>query len=220
MTEPLDLMVHSLPTAEHPVAAAAAVSGRMKLLALLLLCSLPVLAAYWVYFFVRPAGTAAMGELIQPVRPLPTQSAKDLDGATHALAELKGQWLLVSVASGACPADCQRRLFLQRQLRSMLGKDKDRVDGVWLLADDAPVAPSLRAHLDGMQVLTLSAQAQVAWLPVATDRKSEDYIYVIDPLGNAMMRFPAQLDAPGAAKAKRDLEKLLRASASWDGPGR
>jgi hypothetical protein len=39
-------------------------------------------------------------------------------------------------------------------------------------------------------------------------------------MGNWMMRFPAALDAAGAAKAKRDLERLLRASASWDTAGR
>jgi hypothetical protein len=35
-----------------------------------------------------------------------------------------------------------------------------------------------------------------------------------------MLRFPARLDIEGAAKAKRDLERLMRASSSWDKPGR
>ena len=35
-----------------------------------------------------------------------------------------------------------------------------------------------------------------------------------------MMRMPASLDKAEAGKAKRDLERLLRASASWDEPGR
>jgi len=39
-------------------------------------------------------------------------------------------------------------------------------------------------------------------------------------MGHWMMRFPANLDAEGAAKAKRDLERLMRASASWDEAGR
>jgi hypothetical protein len=39
-------------------------------------------------------------------------------------------------------------------------------------------------------------------------------------MGHWMMRFPARMDAAGAAKAKKDLERLLRASASWDEAGR
>jgi hypothetical protein len=35
-----------------------------------------------------------------------------------------------------------------------------------------------------------------------------------------MMRFPAGLDLKGAAKAKRDIERVLRASSSWDEAGR
>jgi hypothetical protein len=39
-------------------------------------------------------------------------------------------------------------------------------------------------------------------------------------MGNFMMRFPAGLDRDGAARAKRDLERLMRASSSWDQAGR
>jgi len=39
-------------------------------------------------------------------------------------------------------------------------------------------------------------------------------------MGHWMMRFPAGLDKAGAGRAKRDLERLMRASASWDQAGR
>jgi hypothetical protein len=48
----------------------------------------------------------------------------------------------------------------------------------------------------------------------------EDHLYVVDPLGNWMMRFPARIGVDKAPKAKRDMERLLRASAFWDTPGR
>jgi hypothetical protein len=48
----------------------------------------------------------------------------------------------------------------------------------------------------------------------------EEHLYVVDPLGHWMMRFPARLDKDGAGKAKQDLERLLRASAGWDKAGR
>lgn len=50
--------------------------------------------------------------------------------------------------------------------------------------------------------------------------RRHEHLYVVDPMGNWMMRFPARMDLKGAAKAKRDLDRLLRASSSWDQPGR
>jgi hypothetical protein len=58
------------------------------------------------------------------------------------------------------------------------------------------------------------------WLQPAAGRQLADHLYVVDPIGNWMMRFPASMDAAGAAQAKRDLERLLRASNSWDKAGR
>jgi len=49
-----------------------------------------------------------------------------------------------------------------------------------------------------------------AWLPVEAGDRAEDHLYLIDPLGNLMMRFPKDAD-PG--KVKKDIAKLLKASA-------
>lgn len=221
MTEPLDLAVHSLPSAEHPVATQPTVSGRIKLLGFLVLCSLPVLTAYWVYFFVRPGGQAGLGEFIEPVRPTPAVLARSaLDQREHLLTALKGQWLLVSVAHGDCTDECQRRLFVQRQLRATLGKDKERVDWVWLIDDTTPVPPAMQEPLKSGVAWRVDPATLAAWLPVAPGKALGDYIFVVDPMGNAMMRFPARLDTAAATKARRDLDRVLRASAAWDAPGR
>ena len=55
---------------------------------------------------------------------------------------------------------------------------------------------------------------------VKTAHAIEEHLYLVDPHGNWMMRFPANLELTGAGKAKRDLERLMRASSSWDEPGR
>ena len=58
------------------------------------------------------------------------------------------------------------------------------------------------------------------WLSPAAGQQLQDHLYVIDPMGNWMMRFPANMDVASASKAKKDLERLLRASSSWDQAGR
>lgn len=215
--QPLGLTVHSVPVS---VEAPSNVKGRWKMIAVLLVCAAPVIASYFTYYVIRPEGRRNYGELITPQRPLPAVATTDLNGKPGELAILKNQWLLVNVAGAACEAACQQRLYFQRQLRESLGKGKDRLDRVWLVPDAASVDARLIPALTEARVLRISADVLAAWLPAAQGQRMEDHLYVVDPLGNLMMRFPANMDTAGAAKAKRDLDRLLRASGSWDKEGR
>jgi hypothetical protein len=218
--EPLGLTVHGLPSPALPDDAQRR-SGRLKMLLILLVCALPVLASYFVVYVVKPGGRGMnYAELIQPTVSLPAAQARLPDGRTLALPSLKGQWLLVVVGGGACDAACEKRLFLQRQLREMTGRERDRIDKLWLVTDEAPIAAPLQAALDqspATQVLRVPRATVAAWLKPAAGHALEDHLYLVDPMGEWMMRAPAD---PDPAKLKRDLERLLRASASWDQPGR
>ena len=218
---PLGLTVHNLPEAGNAVAHAQNTRhGRWKMLAVLLVCAAPVIASYFTYYVVRPDGRRNYGELIQPQRSLPDLAAVAPDGSPARLPALKGQWLLVSVGGGACDAPCQQHLYLQRQLRESVGKEKDRVDWIWLVTDAAPLPADISPALQQATVLRVDGSALARWLEPAAGHTLAEHLYVVDPMGNWMMRFPAQMDTSGAAKAKRDLERLLRASSSWDEAGR
>ena len=221
LDEPLGLTVHSLPLPQEAVAGDSrrTAVGRWKMLAVLAVCAAPVVASYLTYYVIRPETRRNFGGLV-PQRALPAVSATNLDGASLPLQSLRGQWLLVSFAGGDCSAACERHLYLQRQLREGLGKDKDRVDWVWLVADGRPVRDALRPALAQATVLRVNEAQLGQWLAPAPGRVLADHLYLIDPMGNWMLRFPAELDLASAPKAKRDLERLLRASASWDQPGR
>ena len=195
-------------------------AGRWKMMLVLLMCAAPVVASYLMYYVVRPGGRAVYGTLIEPQRPLPDLLGTAPDGSQVNLRMLKGQWLLVTVGSGACDADCQQYLYMQRQLRESLGKEKGRVDRVWLIDDAAPIPAPLEPALHGATVLRVPMLPLAQWLQADKGHALSEHLYLVDPLGNWMMRFPARLDMAGAAKAKRDLDRLLRASASWDTEGR
>ena len=218
--QPLGLTVHSMPTAQDMAAPAQTRMGRWKMLLVLLVCAAPVVASYLTYYVVRPEGRRNFGELIDPQRPIPELVAQGMDGAPVNLRALKDQWLLISVAGGQCDATCARHLYLERQLREGLGKDKDRLDWVWLIDDTAPVPAEILPALKTATVLRVPAQDLQTWLTAAPGAKLSDHLYLVDPLGNWMMRFPAQLTSEQAPKVRRDLERLMRASESWDKAGR
>jgi hypothetical protein len=192
--------------------------GRVKMLAVLAVCAAPVVASYFTYFVIRPEGRTNHGALIQPTRSMPALALEDVDGRPVAAASLRGQWLLVSVGGAACDAACERRLLVQRQLREMLGRERDRLDKVWLVTDDAALAAPLRTALEAAppaRVLRADAAAVAGWLAPQAGRPLEDHLYLVDPLGEWMMRWPSDAEP---ARIKRDLERLLRASAGWQKP--
>lgn len=220
--EPISLTVHSVaaPTLDEADVAQRTTRGRLKMLAVLLMCALPVLASYFTYYVIKPQGSGSHGTLIRPTRAMPELALRDLDGRALQAAALKQQWLLVAATPSRCEAACEQLLYLQRQLREMLGRERDRVDRLWLVLDDGPIATAL---LQGVQAATgaVIARAEAdqvqAWLAPEAGRRIHEHLYVVDPMGEWMMRFPVVVD-PG--KARRDLERLLRASASWDRAGR
>jgi len=194
--------------------------GRWKMLAVMAVCAAPVIASYFTYYVIRPEGRRAYGELVEPQRPLPSITATTLDGGKVPLPSLQGQWLLVSVAGGACDRACEQHLYLQRQLRESLGRDKDRVDWVWIVPDNVPVREDLKQAVAAATVLRVDAAQLDQWLQPAQGHALADHLYIVDPMGHWMMRFPAAADASHAASVRRDLERLMRGSAGWDKAGR
>ena len=219
---PLNLTVHSMPQPEHSLEGVVRKpgAGRLKMIAVLLVCAAPVVASYFTYYVVKPEGRQNFGELINPQRALPNIEGTDLNGNSVNLQSLKGQWLLVSVADAGCDEVCVQYLYLQRQMRESLGREKERLDWMWLISDGASVADPLRAALKGATALRVPSADIAAWLAPSSGHMLSDHLYLVDPLGNWMLRFPDKLDRVMAAKAKRDIERVLRAANSWDKPGR
>jgi hypothetical protein len=218
---PLSFTVHSMPSPGIDADARRTASGRLKMLLVLLVCSLPVIASYFTYFVIRPQGRSNYGELVEPLRPIPPGlPLVDLQGQAVAARTLHGQWLLVVVAGAQCDARCEKMLWLQRQLRETLGRDKDRVDKVWLVNDRAQLRPQTLAAVragDPVTVLRVDPTALDDWLAPAAGHALEEHFFLVDPLGHWMMRMPPD---PQPTKMRRDIERLLRASAGWDHPGR
>jgi hypothetical protein len=221
--------VHSLPSPEGSGAARRTARGRLLMLLVLATCAAPVVASYYAYFVVRPEARTNYSELIAPPRSLPVSlPLVDLRGRAVPAIGLRDQWLLIVVAGGACNARCEHYLWLQRQLHEALGREKGRVDKVWLIDDGVVPRPETLAAIaatgDGTpaaiaptQALQANRAELAAWLAPAPGHALEDHLYIVDPNGDWMMRAPVD---PDPARLKRDIDKLLRASAGWDQPGR
>ncbi len=195
-------------------------TGRLTLYLVIAVCIAPVLLSYWMYYGVRPEGRTNYGELVIPQQAVtsvktellakPDQESGLLDviktwptnDPRHAFAQLgdfRGRWLMVWVGPAACDEQCRDQLWQMRQVRLTTGRERDRVERLWLVTDGT--MPTLGPQDEGLWV------ARVA--PEFAQTLTAGQIVMVDPLGNLMMRFPAKADPTGM---KKDLMKLLKAS--------
>ena len=174
---------------------------RRTLLLLLALFIAPLVAAFALYYGLgwRPASQSIHGELISPARPMPS-------GAQ----QLRGDWLLVYVGDGGCDADCRTALVFARQTRLSLGKEMTRLGRVMLVTDNCCEVTYLKKEHDGIKVFDVSGEADKAELmnvlPVVDLKHT---LFVVDPLGNLVMRYDVRQSPAGLLD---DLRKLLRLS--------
>lgn len=180
--------------------------GRRIALAILALCAAPFTAAWFAYFLWPPQSRVNYGDLIE-ARPLSDPALSSIDGVPFRLSQLRGKWILLQLDSGACGGECRKKLLYMRQVRLALGRDAERVERVWLLTDGAVPDAARLSDFAGTLVVRTAGSPILGEFPAA--RTPTSHIYVVDPLGNLMLRFPAD---PDPRRMLKDLTRLLRAS--------
>jgi hypothetical protein len=199
---------------DHPNAAHAAAKkkrGRWMLYLVLLVCASPMIASYFTYYVIKPEKRNNYGTLIdQRAHPVPAMATTTLDGRPMPLEQFKGKWVMLMTGPASCQEACRKQLFTMRQLRLMQGKEMERIERVWLVTDREPLDTIVIREFDGTHMLRADAATVVKWLPVDPGTRTDDHIYLIDPLGHLMMRFPHE---PEPRKVHKDIYKLLKASA-------
>lgn len=183
--------------------------GRRTLLWLALVFLGPMAVAMLMYFTGfqwRPEGSTEHGILYQPARPLPDFSMALLSEKGGA-ATLRGKWTLIYVESGNCAADCRQALVEMRQVRRALGRDMDRVQRLLLQPAAAPEQAFLETEHPGIGVPGNPAEIP-GLLEIIGESHAGD-IFLADPLGNLVMRYPA---GTGMKGMHQDLQRLLKIS--------
>ncbi|MBK6632586.1 MAG: hypothetical protein IPG33_16960 [Betaproteobacteria bacterium] len=179
---------------------------KLVVLAVALVSAFPMVATLYFYFVSPPEGRMNHGDLLQPA-PLSGAPLRLMDGEAFRFEQLRGKWLLLQIDSGDCDARCRDKLYAMRQVRLAQGKDMVRLERVWLLSDRQSPAPDLLAEYEGTRVVVAEGSEALAAFPAPVDRAA--HLYVVDPQGNLMMRFP---EKPDPTRMIKDLQRLLRPS--------
>jgi len=184
--------------------------GKWKMYLVLAICASPLILSYLTYYVIQPVGRTNYGTLLDPrLYPIPSLGSVLQGGENQELSAYKGKWIMLQVSSSDCQTACQNTLLNMRQLRLMQGKDMDRIERVVLITDQNPMQTMLLREYDGTHFLRADAKAVHGWLPTEEGGSVQDRIYLMDPLGNLMMRYSVDADPN---KIKKDISKLLKAS--------
>jgi len=181
-------------------------SSRRTLWLMAAISVLPMVAAYIFYIEWRPQSGMNHGELLE-TRPLPPAVLSDLSGASFAFDKLRGKWLLVTIQSPACDEKCQRKLYYLRQVRLTQGENMSRIERLWLLRGEGVPNKNLVAEHPGLLIARPTDTSWLSAFPVKGD--AAEHIYLLDPLGNLVLRYNDDVDPKGMVK---DLERLLKIS--------
>ena len=181
-----------------------------KILLLLGAVSLaPFVASFLLYYSWKSQTFTNYGELLK-VTPLAGVAVADRDGKDFRFDELRGKWVFLMVDAGVCDEYCQSKLYLMRQIRLTQGKNRDRIERLWLIPDGVRPAPGIESEYQGTRQFIGDAHQILRLLPAP--RSARDHIYLVDPFGNLMMRFPRDADPQ---RMKEDVTKLVKVSSGW-----
>lgn len=194
----------------------------LPLVLIVAICLAPVLFAVLAYYVpslgLRPDGHNNYGALVDPQRPIPAPQAlplTTLDGQSFDLASLHGKWVLISADQAACPESCVKKLFILRNSHASQGKNVDRLSRVWFITDtDSVPDEQILSAYKGTHMLRADPAQLAAWLapkasPEQIDAALQAPMWIVDPLGNLMMEFPADADP---IEVRDDISKLLKNS--------
>jgi len=181
-------------------------SNRRKLILLLLLLLLPVVISYTLFFTGYRPGSINYGEILD-VQKLSGSGVTQKTNIILRIKDLHGKWVMLTIDSGQCDEACQSKLYYMRQVRTMQNKEMHRIERLWLVDDNVPVEDELWNEYDGTIIVNARASELLDLIP--TREIQRNHIYLIDPLGNLMMRFPENLEPK---KMSEDIKRLLHVS--------
>jgi hypothetical protein len=184
--------------------------GRRTLLIVAAVFLIPVAVAFTLYYgkIWRPANSASKGELIDPARPLRVTGLRNADGSAAGADVLAGKWTLIYIGDGRCDADCRKSLVFGRQSRLALNNEMTRVQRVFLATGNCCDTGYFTREQPGLIAYDASSREAAALLAQFPAERAST-LYIVDPLGNLMMRHDASQTTKDLLS---DLKKLLKLS--------
>ena len=176
--------------------------SRLQLIALAAVFFGPFLYAAWLFYGSdwQPGESTNHGELVDPPIALPNLAIATPDGRVEGA--LRALWTLLYIERGPCTERCRETLVQIRQIRLAAGRDVDRIRRLYV-GTTLPDADWLAAGHAGLIATEFNRDADLA----GAIAELETGIYLIDPVGQVMMRYGVDVESKPVYD---DLHRLLK----------
>lgn len=173
----------------------------------------PVVAAYALFFLgVTPPAYSNRGELLNPTINIESFALTDAENQPIAPDDIIiHRWHMILFAGARCDEACKEALYKMRQINIAVGKNAPRVRHTvvhYAPPDEAFSALIEQEYPDAMRAYSSGQNVEAALQQVGADFRSNE-IYLMDPLGNIMLRFTQD---QSYRDLMHDLNKLLKVS--------
>jgi len=174
----------------------------------------PVALAYIMFFFVEVRSFVNHGEILDPIVHIRSFGLKNKNNEIIPEKELTYKWRIISFVGKDCDQQCEKRLYDTRQIHTSLGKDQHRLIRMFVHLEPADAPLSKLIAETHQKVIHVDGSAEVIIDALGDNIRNDAGIinnetYIMDPMGNVMMRFTQE--QPNK-EFLHDLKKLLKAS--------
>ncbi|MFT4732404.1 MAG: hypothetical protein ACI89W_001429 [Gammaproteobacteria bacterium] len=180
-------------------------SKKITAVALILVFTLPVILAKLALeneWFNK--GATNKGQLLDPIIEA---------GSLFIIEGDEPHWRLAYIVPDLCDAACENAIFSISQVRTALGRKMDRVDAVFVVTENSDVKAVKNLEITTFGKLLKTNLNNVNNLFKQTGNNG---IFLVDTLGNVVLRFDTTLEREQAIMDSRDiladLRKLLKLS--------
>lgn len=199
--------------------------NRLTLIALFVLFVSPVAIAYFSYFNGWFSGTTKNhGQLLNETEIFDIEDYEFIRPNNKKITGKEFEtlyWWLMPIDPAFCDNDCLKiNLHLLKQTYIGLGKERKRLNPLLVLPKPADIDlesfPIAFSQFSQGSVSVLSSRINNSDVSVKPRDLPANFIYLVDPLGNIMMRYPLVKDEKNAAEKsqglRRDILRLFKYS--------
>ncbi|MCK4834262.1 MAG: SCO family protein [Gammaproteobacteria bacterium] len=174
----------------------------------------PVALAYVMFFLVDVKSFVNHGEILDPIVHIRSFELKNEVGEIIPQDELTYKWRLISFVGKDCDEHCESRLYDSRQIHTSLGKNKHRLIRMFVHLEPAGESLTRLISETHENIISVTGDAESIINALGKNVREDagiknNEIYIMDPMGNVMMRFTQE--QPNK-EFLHDLKKLLKAS--------
>jgi len=173
----------------------------------------PIGAAYWLFNVGGTENTVNKGEFVKAGVQLLDMKLQTTENKAATEKDLYGHWHMMVFMNDTCDKQCEETIYTVRQIKTSLHKESPRFVNVLIHFDkniDSEFKEKIKTHYANFDRYFADKEIFNRALDVSGDDLiKKNLIYIVDPIGNVILKYNKEKTAKDIIS---DIKRLLKAS--------